>query len=315
MTIDMTKIREFKEKERYTMNLLVKNVIKGVTQKGAPYLSIVLQDNSGTIDGKLWDAKPADIEAAKPGHVELLSFEVLDYNNALQLRVNSIRDIPQDDIDLSEYVMTAPVEISELKARIGGYVDSIANENLKKLVKGMLGRTGRSFFDYPAASRIHHNYLGGLAEHTLGMADLAEQIASQYPFLNRDLLVAGVLIHDVGKTVELGGLVSNEYTLEGKLIGHISIGHGWLMETAKELGLEDADETLLLRHMILAHHGKNEFGSPVLPAIPEAEALFLIDNIDSRMNSLRQALSTVKPGAWTQRMLAFENRQFYKAGK
>ncbi len=311
----MTKIREFKEKQRYTMNLLVKNVVKGVTQKGAPYLSLVLQDNTGTIDGKLWDASAEDMEAAKPGHVEQLSFEVLDYNNALQLRVHSIQDLDQEPIDLSEYVMASPVAVSELKTRINGYISSITNPVLQKLVKGMYEKVGRTFFDYPAASRIHHNYLGGLAEHTLGMANLAEYIAGAYPFLNRDLLIAGVLIHDMGKTAELGGLVSNEYTLEGKLIGHISIGHGWLMETAESLGLANETETMLLRHMILSHHGKHEFGSPVLPEIPEAEALYLIDNIDSRMVSLRSALETVKPGQWSQKMFAFDNRQFYKAGK
>ncbi len=311
----MTKVKEFREKERHTMNLLVKNVLKGVTQKGTPYLSLVLQDNSGTIDGKLWDASPEDIAAAVPGHVEQLTFEVLDYNNALQLRINSIRDLDQNEVDLSEYVMASPVAVSELKSQIGGYIRSIQNETLRTLVEAMYKKVGKAFFDYPAASRIHHNYLGGLAEHTVGMANLAEHIAAQYPVLDRDLLISGVLIHDMGKTAELGGLVSNEYTLEGKLTGHISIGHGWLVETAQELGLSDRPETLLLRHMILSHHGKHEFGSPVLPAIPEAEALFLIDNMDARMNSLRQALSQVKPGNWTPKMFAFENRQFYKAGK
>ena len=311
----MTKVKEFREKERHTMNLLVKNVLKGVTQKGSPYLSLVLQDKSGTIDGKLWDASPEDIAAAVPGHVEQLTFEVLDYNNALQLRINSIRDLDQNEVDLSEYVMASPVAVSELKSQIGGYIRSIQNETLRTLVEAMYKKVGKAFFDYPAASRIHHNYLGGLAEHTVGMANLAEHIAAQYPVLDRDLLISGVLIHDMGKTAELGGLVSNEYTLEGKLTGHISIGHGWLVETAQELGLSDRPETLLLRHMILSHHGKHEFGSPVLPAIPEAEALFLIDNMDARMNSLRQALSQVKPGNWTPKMFAFENRQFYKAGK
>ena len=311
----MTKIREFREKERHTMNLLVKNVLKGVTQKGAPYLSLVLQDDTGTIDGKLWDASPQDIASAVPGHVEQLTFEVLDYNNALQLRINSIRDLDQNEVDLSEFVMASPVEIGELKQRIAGYIRSLQNETLKKLVTRMYEKAGKTFFDYPAASRIHHNYLGGLAEHTLGMADLAEHIASQYPILDRDLLIAGVLVHDMGKIAELGGLVTNEYTLEGKLTGHISIGHGWLVETADELGLSGEPETLLLRHMILSHHGKHEFGSPVLPAIPEAEALFLIDNMDARMNSLKQAFSQVKPGNWTPKMFAFENRQFYKAGK
>ncbi|MBR2767975.1 MAG: 3'-5' exonuclease, partial [Solobacterium sp.] len=181
----MAKIKEFKEKERYTLNLLVKSVVKGVTQKGSPYLNLVLQDNTGTIDGKLWDASEADMANARPGHVEKLSFEVLDYNNALQLRVNRITDLDQDLVDLSEYVMTSPVEIEELKARINGYINSITNPTLKALVSGMHEKTGKKFYDYPAASRIHHNYLGGLAEHTLGMADLAETIAGQYPVINR----------------------------------------------------------------------------------------------------------------------------------
>jgi len=251
--------------------------------------------------------------AAKAGHVQFLAFEVLDYNNALQLRVNRITDLDQDLIDLSEYVMASPVEIGELKARIGGYITSLTNPVLSALVKGMFERVGKAFYDYPAASRIHHSYLGGLAEHTLGMADLAETMAGQYAILNRDLLIAGVLVHDLGKTAELGGLVSNEYTLEGKLIGHISICHGWLMETAAALNLTDREETLLLRHMILSHHGKHEFGSPVLPEIPEAEALNLIDNMDARMNTLKKAMETVKPGQWTGKLFSMDNRQFYKA--
>ncbi len=309
----MAKIREFREKERYTINLLVKSVLKGVTQKGAPYLNLVLQDSTGAIDAKLWDADERELKIVKAGLVMRFGFEVLEYNNALQLRVNTVQEINQADIDLSEFVMTAPVAVSELKERIRGFIHSIQNETLRKLVTGMYQKAGKTFFDYPAASRIHHNYLGGLAEHTLGMAELAEQIASSYPILDRDLLISGVLVHDMGKIAELGGLVSNEYTLEGKLIGHISIGHAWLVQTAGELGLEGEQETLLLRHMILSHHGKYEFGSPVLPAIPEAEALNLIDNIDARMNSLKQAFSTVKPGNWTQKMFAFEGRQFYRA--
>jgi 3'-5' exoribonuclease len=171
---------------------------------------------------------------------------------------------------------------------------------------------GEKFFQYPAASKIHHGYMGGLAEHTLGMAAVAEDICSLYPQLNRDLLIAGVLVHDLGKTAELGGLIQSEYSEEGKLCGHISIGHAWLVEVADEKGLATAEETLLLRHMILSHHGKLEYGSPMTPEIPEAEVLSLIDNLDARLNTLKTALEGVKPGQWTSRIFALENRQFYK---
>ncbi len=308
----MTKIKDLKEKDRMTLNLLIKSNIKGVTQKGAPYLNLVLQDSSGVIDGKFWDVKPEEMAAAETGKVAAVSFEVLEYNHNLQLRVNRVTPVDQTAVDMSEYVMSSARSTRELQKMINGYVSSISSLKYRMLVQGMLDLTGKKFYEYPAASRIHHNYMGGLAEHTLGMAALAEQIISLYPQLNRDLLISGVLIHDMGKTAELGGLVSSDYTTEGKLTGHISICHGWLMEVAREKGLDQTEEAVLLRHMVLSHHGKYEFGSPVLPLLQEAEILNMIDNIDARMNTLRTAFETVKPGQWTSKMFALENRQFYK---
>ncbi len=308
----MTKIKELKEKDRVTLDLLVKSCTKGTTNKGASYLNLVLQDDTGNIDGKFWDAKADDLENVKAGRVQRVSFEVLEYNRNLQLRVFKVEDLDQTDIDYSQYVMTSGISQDEIKEKVQTLVVSIKNENIRILMEGMLEKVGKKFYQYPAASRIHHNYMGGLAEHSLGMAELAEKVCSLYPLLNRDLLIAGVLLHDMGKTAELGGLISAEYTEEGKLIGHISICQGWLMEVASSKGLENTEEAILLRHLILSHHGKMEFGSPVLPAIPEAEALFLIDNMDARMNTLRQQLDGVKPGMWTQKIFSLDNRQFYK---
>ena len=309
----MTKIVDLKEKDRLTQYLMVKSCTKGVTQKGAPYLNLVLQDNTGTIDGKFWDAKAADEAAAIPGKVAEISFEVLEYNRALQLRVNRIVPVDQKLIRIEEFLLSSAMNEETLRAKVQELVSSIGNTNLKALTEGMLAKVGKDFYEYPAASKIHHGYLGGLAEHTLGMAALAEETARLYPLLNRDLLIAGVLVHDMGKTKELGGLISGEYTTEGRLTGHISICHGWLMEVAAEKGLADSEEAMLLRHMVLSHHGRNEYGSPVLPEIPEAEALSLIDNMDARMNTLKTAIEAVKPGQWTAKMFALENRQFYHA--
>lgn len=308
----MTTIKEFKEKERISQNLLVKSCTKGVTGKGAPYLSLQLQDASGTIDGKFWDVKPEDVDAVVVGHVEQITGEVLEYNHNLQLRISNIMDITQDSIDLSAFIRSSQMSEEEQKTQIRRLIQSLQNKNLQALVTGMYRRVADTFFEYPAASRIHHNYRGGLAEHTLGMCALAEAVAGLYPLLDRDLLIAGVLCHDLGKTAELGGLVSSDYTEEGRLIGHISIGHGWLMEVAEEEGLRDSEEAILLRHMILSHHGKMEFGSPVMPAIPEAEVLFLIDNMDARMNTLKQIFDGMKSGSWSQRIFALDNRMFYK---
>lgn len=308
----MTKIIDFKEKEKYTIPLMIKSCTKGTTQKGSPYLNLVLQDSSGSIDAKLWDVKTTDEEAAVVGNVVNVNCEVLLYNHALQLRVNSLVSLDQNTLDMSEYLQTSSYSETVLRNEIKDLILSIQNTNLKTLVIEMFKKVDKRFFVYPAASKIHHGYVGGLAEHTLGMAKTAKAICSLYPTLNYDLLLSGVLVHDMGKTCELGGLISGEYSTEGKLIGHISICHGWLMEASERCHLENAEETLLLRHMILSHHGKLEFGSPVLPEIKEAEVLSYIDNLDARMNTLNQALSQVKPGEWTAKLFALEGRQFYK---
>ncbi len=308
----MNKIRDLKEKDRIVQRFLIKSCVKGTTSKGAPYLNLVFQDNTGSIDAKFWDAKPEDEAKAVQGQVVEASVEVLLYNHALQLRVNRLNEVDQTTVDMREFIQTSAIEEDEMRSRIRELTGSIRNERLQLLVKAMLERTGDSFYDYPAASRIHHGYMGGLAEHTLGMAETAELLCRHYPQLNRDLLIAGTIIHDMGKTAELGGLVTSEYTTEGKLTGHISICHGWLMEEAEKLGLADSEEALCLRHMVLSHHGKYEYGSPVMPMLMEAEVLNLIDNIDARLNTLKQALDGVEAGQWTSKLFALENRQFYK---
>ena len=309
----MVKIKDLKEKDHLKTNLMLKSCTKGTTSKGSPYLNLVFQDNTGSIDGKLWDAKVQDEANAVQGHVVEVQFEVLEYNRNLQLRVNRILDLDQSTIDLSEYIISSTMSRSESESMFAELLASLKNENLRILVSGMLDKVGDSYFKYPAASRIHHSYMGGLAEHSLGMVRLAEQVAELYPLLNRDLLIAGAMIHDMGKTAELGGMISSEYTDQGRLLGHISIAQAWLAEVAEEKGIADSEEAVLLRHMVLSHHGKYEFGSPVLPEIPEAEALSLIDNLDARMNTLTGILEGVKPGQWTQRIFSMENRQFYKA--
>ena len=159
----------------------------------------------------------------------------------------------------------------------------------------------------------HHDFVGGLATHVLGMLDLAEMLAAQYPILNRDLLVSGVFLHDLGKLQELSGAIVPSYTMEGRLLGHISLFQAEVAKIAASLGIEDCEEVTLVRHMILSHHGVYEYGSPVLPMIPEAEVLHLIDNLDARMNTIEKALNATEEGAFTPRIFALENRSLYKS--
>ena len=186
------------------------------------------------------------------------------------------------------------------------------NNNYRNIISRVYKDIGDKFYEYPAAAKIHHSFMGGLAVHVCAMVKLGNVICELYPQLNRDLLISGILTHDIGKMIEFNGPITTEYTLEGKLIGHISIMQGRLMQISKELGIEDSEESILLRHMVLSHHGQYEYGSPVLPMIQEAEVLYLIDNLDARLNTLDSALKQVKPGSFTSRMFSLENRAFYK---
>lgn len=308
----MKKIKEFAEKDRLQQPLLVKECKNGTTSKGAPYLNLVLQDSSGTIDGKFWDVKPADAEKIAVGRISVFSFEVLLYNQNLQLRINRVEEIPESEVDLSQFVIASEVSEKERREKLEHFLNMIHNPVLRALTEGLLKKTGEKYFTYPAASRIHHSFLGGLSEHSLSMAEMCETVCAHYPQLNPDLMIAGALIHDIGKTAEMSGAVTTEYTLEGKLEGHISLANGWLTEVASEMGYEGTEEAILLHHMILSHHGHYEYGSPVLPMLMEAEALCMLDNLDARMNTLKAAMEGVRPGGWTSRLFALDNRQFYK---
>ena len=171
----------------------------------------------------------------------------------------------------------------------------------------------KDFYEYPAATKNHHDFVGGLATHVLGMLRLAVFVARQYPVLNRDLLISGVFLHDLGKLQELSAAIVPSYTTQGRLLGHISMFQAEITKTASQLGIEEKEEVTLVRHMILSHHGVYEYGSPVLPMIPEAEVLHLIDNLDARMNTIEKAMNATDEGAFTPRIFALENRSFYKS--
>lgn len=308
----MVKINEFEEHMKLQQPLLVKDVKNGTTSKGSPYLSLILQDNTGTIDGKYWDVKENEQALIQAGKILKFSFEVLLYKDKLQLRMNHVEEISEDEYNLEDFVISSDHSEVERRSLTQSLIDSIQNDVYRKLVIGMLSYVGDKFFTFPAASKIHHGWKGGLSDHSLSMAILADELCKHYPQLDRDLLVSAALIHDVGKTAELSGPVTTEYTLEGKLEGHISLANAWLSEVSEKLGVQEREETVLMHHMILSHHGKMEYGSPVAPMIIEAEALYLIDNMDARLTSLKMALDAIKPGTWTSRMFQFENRQFYK---
>lgn len=304
-------IKELKENDRIYCSYLVTNVTKGVTNNNAAYLSITLQDNTGTIEAKKWDANEVDAETFKIGSIVLVKAEVINYRTGLQLKVLSGEVLDLDSIDLSIYTMSAPIPLDELKVKLEEYVDSIKDEEFHLLVKEIITPIYDLFTVYPAAVRNHHEYTSGLLYHTLSMAKLASSIASCYPSINYDLLMSGVLLHDVGKTIELTRPPIVKYSKEGRLIGHISIMHSIIRETAFKLGIED-EKRILLEHMILSHHGKHEYGSPVLPLTREALLLHMIDDMDAKMTIIDKAFANIEEGEFTPKLFPLDERCFYK---
>ncbi len=305
-------VKDFTEGERVKTNLLISQLVRGTTNSGSPYLSLVLQDCTKSIEAKLWDVKPELEKQLEVGKVYDFDVEVIKYKNNLQAKVLKVLPLPQADIDMEDFVFKSPVSKDVLRSNIQEGLSMIDNENIARIVSGALNHYANDVYEYPAAAKIHHNFIGGLATHTSGMIRVAAALCSIYPSISRDYLLAGVILHDLGKIEELTSPVVTEYSKEGKLLGHISIMDARLLQIGIELGLEDSEELLILRHMILSHHGQQECGSPVRPETMEAEILNLIDNIDARINTIDKALADVKEGEFTQKLFSLENRVFYK---
>lgn len=304
------KIKDFEKGTQINTPLLINNVVRGVTQNGAPYLSIMFQDNTGQIEAKWWDVSEEIATSIVSGKIGLVKADVLLYRQALQLRVHSI-DFTEK-YDLSEFVVASEHSTEFLQQEISNFVNMIENPIYKEVVEACFERLGEDFYLYPAATRNHHDFVGGLATHVYGMCSLAVEMKKLYPILNLDLLLAGVLIHDMGKVEEYTEPILSEYSVSGKLLGHISIIHAELYDIAKDLGYENTEEVMLLRHLVLAHHGQLEFGSPVRPLVIEAEILNFIDNIDARMNMFEKIYNDLDEGQFAPRAFALENRSFYK---
>lgn len=311
--MDLKLINEFVENEKIRTPLLIKNVTKGVANNGKPYLNVTFQDKTGTIEGKLWDASGEIATLYGVGKVGYVSAEVLKYRDALQLKILGFEEVDTSKVnDMGRFVPVSNVSKEELVAVITGFVNDIKDATLHTITKTIVEECFEEFYSYPAASKNHHEFMRGLATHVFGMLKLGKSLCELYPLLNSDLLYAGIILHDVGKIYELSGPITTEYTTQGKLLGHISIMQAIVYETAKKLGMEN-EQSMLLRHMILSHHGQYEYGSPVLPMIPEAEMLSYIDNIDARMNMFGKILEPLDKGTFSGRNFSLENRQIYKA--
>lgn len=308
-------IKDFVDGDRIIGQLLVTSASKGVTEKGMAYINVTFQDKSGTIEAKKWDATDEDLSLLIPGSVVLVDARVNLYKNVNQLKIQSISKIDDiSEVDLSNFQRVSPLPLSEMKQRLDAYLNSFKDKDVEKITKAVIEHFYDKYITYPAAVKIHHEFGSGILHHSLAMADLAEDIAKRYPQVDRDLLVAGALMHDIGKTIEYENPLMPVQTVEGKLCGHIAIMYAEFKKIVDELNIK-SEVPILLEHMILAHHGKMEWGSPVNPATREAWLLSQIDLIDSHMMVLDKALDPVKEGEFTPRLWVMDDVSFYKPKK
>ena len=294
------------------VQLLLDEIRVCVSNTGKQYYNLVFQDNTGKIDAKKWEVVPGDENIYVPGNILRVRGDVNLYNNALQLKVISAMPVSANEVDLTRFVLSAPEDKKRLEAELRSFVYSIKDNDLHTLVAALLNDYKKDYLNYPAATKNHHAYGSGLLYHSVCMTRLADQICKLYPTLNRDLLISGTILHDLGKVKELSGVVATQYTVEGKLIGHLVIASELIEEKAKELNI-DSEQVILLKHMMLSHHGKLEFGAAKLPLTKEAFALAMIDDFDAKMEILRLAYENVEPGEWTAKINALDNRSFYNS--
>ncbi|MCH4165315.1 MAG: HD domain-containing protein [Lentilactobacillus diolivorans] len=308
------RLMDLKLDEDFESYVLIKEATKRVAKNGKKFISLVFQDQSGQISGKYWDASDQDIQQFVNGRVVLLTGKRESYMNMPQMKIVSMRLAKENEPhNPLLFVKRAPLTRPQMEDFINQTIFEITNATYNRVVRYLIQKHADAFFSFPAAKTNHHDFAGGLAFHTISILRLAHSVVGQYEGIDAPLLYSGVILHDLGKTTELSGPISTEYTLAGNLLGHLSIMDAEIAEAADHLGIDQQNQDIiLLRHMVLAHHGLLEYGSPERPKILEAEILHHLDELDATIMMIQGALKNVQPGDFTDRIFGLDNRRFYK---
>ncbi|MGD9278010.1 MAG: HD domain-containing protein [Desulfobacterales bacterium] len=292
---------------------------KNLSQKkdGNNFLNVSLSDKTGTLKGVVWDNVDQITAGVTSGDFVYIKGNVNEYKGALQLVIKTMEAFSADDIDPADFLPMTRRNIEDMFERLLKVTASIETVYFRQLIQAFLNDENfvREFKIAPAAKKMHHAYIGGLLEHTLSMASLADKIAGHYSGIDRDLLIAGAILHDIGKTREFEYLYRIDYSDQGRLLNHIVIGIEMIDEKLTGIKEFPEDQMVLLKHMIVSHHGTREFGSPEPPKTIEAVILNYIDEIDSKVNGIRDFMAKEDPNEpWTSYHRLLE-RHFYKGKK
>lgn len=304
-------IESLREGETVRDIYFIKQKQSAVTKNGKPYENVILQDKTGTIDGKIWEPNSQGIEEFEGMDYVEIGGEITNFQGMLQVNIKRARKCSEGEYDPADYLPVSTYDIEEMYQELLTYVHSIQNSYVNQLAKSFFVEDEAfitAFRNHSAAKSVHHGFIGGLLEHTLGVVRLCEYYTKAYPILHYDLLIASGLFHDIGKTRELSTFPVNDYTDEGQLLGHIVLGAQMVAEKAAQIPGFPARLLSEIEHCILAHHGEYEFGSPKKPALAEAVALNFADNTDAKMETLKELFAGSRGnGSWLGYNRLFES--------
>ncbi|BFH12589.1 HD domain-containing protein [Paenibacillus melissococcoides] len=315
----MTLIKQLTNQDEFIGFYLLKELEVKQTNGNPPkdYLDIVLCDATGQLPAKYWDASSTDKETFFPMGLVKVRGIVQTYRERLQVKILQIRPAKEEDgVTLTDFIRSAPIRPIDLIHAIKQAIASISDKEIRALVSFCVSKVEEKLMHYPAAKTHHHAYFAGLAYHMVRMLEIGDFLCRQRPFLNPDLLKAGIILHDIAKPEEMVaqlGIVS-EYSVQGKLVGHISMASNWITEAALRLDIDlDSPKVLSLQHLVLSHHNLGEWGSPVQPQTPEAVALHHIDALDAKLQMVEDALDTTpETEEWTPFIRGLENKAIYR---
>lgn len=297
---------------------LIKTCEVKKTAKGLPYLDLILADSDGEISAKYWDYNPELQGAYNANELIKVRGTISLFNGADQLRIERIRKcLPSDNVRIEDFVPSADYASDVMFEELLSIASSMYDETYRGITLAILNERKEKLLYWPAAFKLHHAVRGGLLMHTLSMVRLCENAVKIYDYVNSDLLLAGAILHDIGKIGEFNvpetGLASG-YTTDGTLIGHLVRGAMLVEKTAEKLGVKETEKVMLLEHLILSHHGEPEFGAAVRPMCIEAELLSMIDTLDAKMFEMAAAVASAPEKDFSQRQWALDNRKFYNPG-
>ncbi len=303
-------IKEYKDGDRVFDIYLCKHKQSMVTKNGKSYESLILQDKTGTLDAKVWEPNNPGIgDFDSLDYIEVYG-DITSFQGSLQVNVKRIRRCQEGEYQPADYLPVSSKNIEEMYRELTDLVASIENPYLRQLLESFFvqdEKFQKAFCNSSAAKTVHHGFVGGLLEHTLGVTKLCDYYCSAYPVLKRDLLLTAAMCHDIGKTLEISPFPENNYTDDGQLLGHIVMGSQMIGERAARIQGFPHELLSQVQHCILAHHGKYEFGSPRIPALIEALALNYADDTDAKLETFKEILDNAKEPGWLGYNRLFES--------